>query len=127
MMGLAAYFFLVPPTGFDDSYGHRIAIPFILMACAFNILENLRTRAHIGQLVGALRSLMARSGKDATPQVRAEAVDILLESLKSDEPTVRATFVAQLQNLTGQQIGDDVDEWEIWWKSNRDRFRDGTP
>ncbi len=122
MIGLAIYFFIFPPRGFDDSLAYRIAIPFLFLSAAFCALENMRTRAHIGQLVGALRTLMARAGKEPAPEVKGEAVEILLHSLRTEKSDVREVVVHQLQNLTGQSIGNDPDRWDAWWKENRQSF-----
>lgn len=119
MLGLAIFFVFSPPPGFEESFVYRITIPFILVSCAFSVLENLRTRAHIGQLVGALRSLMGRSGTPATPEVKGEAIEILLKSLRSDNDNVRETALAQLRQLTGEDHGDDPAAWEAWWAKAR--------
>ena len=110
MFGLALYFVFVPPPNFEEHILHRITIPFLLIAGAVGVLENLRTRAHMAQLVGALRSLIGRSGGQASPQVKAEAIEILLKSLRAEQETVRTTAARQLRQLTGQAIGDDPDE-----------------
>ena len=125
MVGLAIYLFFFPPAGFEDDFAYRISIPFLMIAAAFGLLENLRTRAHISQLLGALRSMLKRSGKEATPEVKAEAVEILLESLRSDDARVRETAARQLGKLTGEAFGEDVDAWEDWWSANQRAFRRG--
>ncbi|MHC4959657.1 MAG: hypothetical protein ACYTGN_14930 [Planctomycetota bacterium] len=127
MLGLAIYLFFVPPPGFQDNFAHRIALPFVLVASAFGVLENLRTRAHMGQLVGALRSLMGQRGMAATPQVKAEAVEILLKSLRDGNEKVRQTSAEQLKSLTGQDFGEDFDAWEGWWAANKGKFGAGPP
>lgn len=122
MFGLAGYFVFVPPPGFEDSIAHRITIPFILVACAYMVLENLRTRIHLAQLVGALRSLMGRTGTPPTPEVKREAIEILLKSLRSDNETARQAAARQLANLTGEDFGEDAKAWEAWWAQNKADF-----
>ncbi|MHC4550516.1 MAG: hypothetical protein ACYTEZ_17250 [Planctomycetota bacterium] len=122
MFGLAIYFLFAPPPGFGESLGHRITIPFLLVASAYMVLENLRTRTHISQLVGALRSLMGRSGTPPTPKIKREAVEILLKSLRAEKESVRQTAARQLRQLTGQRLGDAADEWEQWWAANKESF-----
>lgn len=122
MFGLAGYFVFVPPPGFDESIGHRITIPFVLVACAYMVLENLRTRIHIAQLVGALRSLMGRTGKPPTPEVKREAIEILLKSLRSGNETAREAAARQLGKLTGQDFGEDSQAWDKWWSDNKVGF-----
>jgi len=119
MFGLAAYFVFVPPEGFGDDLIHRFTVPFILVACALTILENLKTRSHIAQLVGALRGLMGRAGMPPTPEAKREAIEILLKSLRSDKETVRKTAAEQLRRLTGETLGDTAEEWEQWWAGQR--------
>jgi len=122
MFGLAGYFIFVPPPGFDESIGHRITIPFVLIACAYMVLENLRTRVHLAQLVGALRSLMGRTGVPPTPEVKREAIGILLKSLRGGNQTAREAAARQLRKLTGQDFGEDANAWEEWWSANKAEF-----
>ena len=122
MFGLAGYFVFVPPPGFGESIAHRITIPFLLVACAYMVLENLRTRVHISQLVGALRSLMGRTGTPPTPEVKREAIEILLKSLRGDNETARQAAARQLGNLTGRDFGEDAKAWEEWWAKNKADF-----
>lgn len=122
LVGLALYFVAVPPPGFDESWGHRLAIPLVLVVSASTIFESLRMRAHVGQLVGALRGLMGRSGTPPTLEVKREAIDILVQSMRSANPGVRKTASVQLRNLTGQELGESAETWEEWWKRNRPGF-----
>jgi hypothetical protein len=121
LIGLAIYFVAVPPPGFD-SWGHRLAIPLVLVVAASTIFESLRMRSHIGQLVGALRGLMGRSGAPPSPEVKQEAIDILVRSMRSANPGVRKTASVQLRNLTGQELGESAEAWEEWWGKNRGGF-----
>ena len=122
MFGLAIYFVFVPPPGFDGSFLHRVTIPFLLVACALSIFENLRTRMHMSQLIGALRQIMGRTGAPPTPEGRREAVEILIRSLKADQEHVRNTAAEQLKRLTGQDLGADPAAWERWWSQNKGNF-----
>ncbi len=122
MFALAIYLFITPPPGFSDNFAYRLAMPFVLITSAYGVLENLRTRTHLGQLVGAIRSLMGKRGIEPTPEIKTEAFGILLKSLRSDDAKVRETAAVQLSSLTGQEFGEDVDAWEAWWANNRDAF-----
>jgi hypothetical protein len=127
LIGLAFYFVAVPPPGFEK-WGHRLAIPLVLVIGASTVFESLRMRTHISQLVGALRGLMGRTGAPPTPEVKREAVEILVKSMRSANPGVRRTASAQLRNLTGQDLGESAEAWEEWWERNRDGFgAPGTP
>ena len=86
------------------------------------IFENLRTRAHISQLVGVIRGLTGRAGAPPTSDTKREAVEILLKSLRSEKESVRQTAAQQLQHLTGVDHGENVMEWEAWWAANRESF-----
>ena len=122
MLGLSIYWLFAPPPGFDDSIGHRLTIPLVLLSCALMIYESLRTRTHIGQLVGAIRGITGRAGAPPTADAKREAVEILLKSLRSETGSVRRTAAKQLQLLTGQDHGDNVTDWETWWADNRNSF-----
>ncbi|MHC4933933.1 MAG: hypothetical protein ACYTGV_17285 [Planctomycetota bacterium] len=125
MFGLAVYLVFAPPPGFDENMAYRLTLPFVLVATAFSVLENLRTRTHVGQLVGAIRGLLGRAGVPADPKVKAEAVEILIRSLRSETESVRATAAKELRNLTGQQFGEEPARWESWWETHKDRFKEG--
>ena len=129
LVGLAFYFVFVPPPGFEASWGHRLAMPLVLVIAASTVLECLRMRTHISQLVGALRGLMGKAGTPPTPEVRREAIDILVKSMRSANPGVRRTASVQLRNLTGQDLGETPEAWEGWWERNREGFggAPGTP
>jgi hypothetical protein len=118
---LAFYFVIVPPEGFNG-WQHRFAIPLVLVVCAVTLFESIRMRAHMSELVGVLRGLMGRSGKPPTADVKREAIDILVKSMRSDNPGVRRTAYAQLRNLTGQELGEDAHAWEEWWGRHRATF-----
>ena len=122
MIVLAVYLFFAPPPGFEDNLAHRIALPFVLVAGAFGVMENLRTRTHLGQLVGAIRGLMSKRGVEPTPEIKGEAIEILMRSLKSGEEKVRRTAAAQLHSLTGRDFGVDLEAWEGWWSENKGEF-----
>ena len=118
---LAFYFVLVPPPGFEP-WQYRFAIPLVLVIGAFTLFESLRMRAHMSELVGVLRGLMGRSGKPPTAEVKREAIDILVRSMRSENTSVRRTAYAQLRNLTGQELGEDAQAWEAWWGRHRETF-----
>lgn len=122
MIVLGVYLFFVPPPGFEENLAHRIVLPFVLVAGAFGVMENLRTRTHLGQLVGAIRSLMGRRGVEPAPEVKGEAIEILIRSLKNSEGSVRQAAATQLHNLTGREFGEDLGAWEGWWSENKGEF-----
>ena len=122
MFGLAVYFVFDPPPGFEEGFLYRLTIPFLFIASALSIFENLRTRTHMSQLVGALRQLPGRAGAPPTPEGKREAVEILLRSLRADQPAVRKTAADQLRRLTGEDFGEDTDAWDHWWKQNKGSF-----
>jgi len=125
MMVLAIYMFAFPPDGWRG-FPLRLAMPFALMASALSVLENLRTRTHITQLVAAMMGKSGHTPSDVppTPEVRGEAVEILLQSLKSEKEKVRKVAARQLENLTGKSFGEDVEAWERWWGENKGGSKD---
>ena len=122
MFGLAVYLLVFPPPGFADSMAYQVTLPFVLIVCAFNVLENIRTRAHVTQLIGAIRGAMGKAGAPPTPEAKAEAIEILIQSLHSEKPAVRHTAAGQLQKLTGQDLGEDPAAWSDWWEANKGGF-----
>jgi ABC-type dipeptide/oligopeptide/nickel transport system permease component len=52
---LAVYTGIAPPAGFEE-LPYRIILPFVLIAVGFVQLENLRMRAHMAELIGAIRT-----------------------------------------------------------------------
>jgi hypothetical protein len=121
LLGLAIYFVFVPPPGFG-SLGHRVAIPLVLVVAAFTMFESLKMRAHVTELVGALRGLLGRKGGTPSAEVKREAIEILVKSMRSDNASVRHTARGQLRNLTGRDLGESAEDWERWWASNRERY-----
>lgn len=125
LSGLAIYFLVVPPKGYEGSFAHRLAMPIVLAACAVCLFDNLRMRLHIAQLLGAIRGMMGRQGTPPTREVRAEAIGILLDALRSDRPGSRRAAADQLRRLTGEDFGEEAASWEAWWNANRSRFLGG--
>ncbi len=122
MLVVAVYLLFEPPPGLDDG-AYRALLPFLLFAAALNIFENIRIRAHISQLVGALRMLAGRMGRSPTPEIKGEAIEILIGSLRSGTESVRDTAAKELRKLTDEDLGTDPEAWQRWWLENKDRFR----
>ena len=124
---LADYVGIAPPAGFEE-LPHRIILPFVLIAVGFVQLENLRMRAHMAELIGAIRTAVGQSKagrSEPSPEMKGEAIRILLGSLKSGNEKVRETSARQLKQLTGEDFGDDAAAWERWWKANERSFGGG--
>jgi hypothetical protein len=121
MLVTAVYLLIAPPPGLGEGF-YRILLPWVFIALALIFFENVRTRAHISQLVGVMRMLAGRAGRAPTPEVKAEAIEILIASLRTGSEEVRETAARQLHNLTGEDHGLDSAAWEAWWRANRERF-----
>jgi len=121
LLALAGYTIFVPPETMTE-LPHRLVLPFVLIACAFTILDNLRMRTHMAELVGAIRGALGRAGKAPTPEAKGEAISILMGSLKSDDAKIRRTASQQLAILTGADFGEDAKSWQGWWEDNKSRF-----
>jgi hypothetical protein len=121
LLGLALYFVIVPPPGFE-AIGHRLAMPLVLAVAALTMFESLKMRAHVAELVGALRGLLGRKGGTPRAEVKKEAIEILVKSMRSENASVRHTARGQLRNLTGQDLGESAEDWERWWAVNREHF-----
>ncbi|MHC4955287.1 MAG: hypothetical protein ACYTGZ_15645 [Planctomycetota bacterium] len=121
LLALAGYSIFVPPAGMED-LPHRIMLPFVLIACAFTILDNLRMRTHMAELIGAIRHAVGRSGKAPTAEAKGKAIPILLKTLGAGDANARATAARQLAALTGADFGEDAEAWSDWWAENKSRF-----
>jgi hypothetical protein len=75
----------------------------------------------MGQLIGAIRGLVGKA--PPTPAARAEAIEILLQALKTGQDRARSVASSQLRNLTGQDLGEDYQAWSEWWTANKGTFR----
>ena len=123
MFGCAVYFFFDPPPGFTESWAYRIIFPFLFVSGALTILDNLRTRIHMGQLVGALRQISGRAGIPPAPKVTGEAIEILISAMRTNNVTTRETALRQLRQITGADAGETAEEWQDWYKANKERYR----
>lgn len=124
MFGCAIYFLFEPPPGFSDPWTLRIIFPFLFITSALTMLDNLRTRIHMGQLVGALRSISGRAGIPPAPKVTAEAIEVLISALKTNNATTRETALKQLRRITGADAGETADEWRAWYRENREKYKE---
>ncbi len=120
LLGLAGYTIFVPPVGMED-LPYRVILPFVLIACGFTILDNFRMRAHMTELIGAVRAV-GRAGNAPSPEQRGEAIVILLKALRGGDEKARQTAATQLAVLTGANFGDDIDGWDHWWSQNKSSF-----
>lgn len=122
LLGMALFLLISPPPGFEQAMLYRLALPFVLVVTAVGVVENLRTRSHMAQLIGAIRAQAGKRGAPSSPEVVREAVEILIHSLRSAEGNVRETATRELRRLTGQEIGPDHEAWLLWWAANKERF-----
>jgi len=122
LFGMALFLLVNPPPGFEEALLYRLSLPFVLVATAVGVLENLRTRSHMAQLIGAIRTQAGKRGVPPSPEVVREAVEILIHSLRSGEERVRETATRELRKLTGQEFGPDHEAWVLWWAANKERF-----
>jgi hypothetical protein len=88
------------------------------------VFESLRLRTHMSQLVGALRALMGKMGQQPSAEVKREAIDILVRTLRGKDVRAREAALRQLRQLTGQDHGESADAWEAWWADHRKTFGD---
>jgi hypothetical protein len=125
LFGLAIFCGIAPPQGFEE-LPYRIIFPFVLIAVGFVQLENVRMRAHMRELIGALKTAVGRTqanrGVAPTTQEKGKAIQILLDSLGAADETVRQTAARQLTSLTGEDFGTDSAAWKRWWLANRAQF-----
>lgn len=69
-------------------------------------------RGDLASRQAALRA-MGRSG-------RKEAAHVLLEQLAGSEGPLRRTAAEALTDLSGQDYGNDLAAWQLWWQTHKD-------
>jgi hypothetical protein len=96
----------------------RFFLGFTLVILAGLLWEKNRMRSHIKVLVDALNRMLY--GKDYAKH--REAVDLLITAASGTNEEVRKNAVKSLEQITGQQFGQDVAAWRVWWEANRSTF-----
>ena len=82
------------------------------------IQERQRLHRKVGELVEAFETFnQTIYGKGYKTQ-RA-AVDMLIQSLDSENSTVVQKVHGQLVRLTGQSLPAEADAWKAWWAENK--------
>lgn len=126
LLALAGYTIFVPPEPMSE-LPHRLILPFVLIASAFTILDNLRMRTHMAELIGAIKGAVAqgragRGGSAPTPEQKGEAIEILIHTLDARDEAARKTAFKQLAVLSGADFGEDAKAWRGWWNDNKSQF-----
>ena len=91
-----------------------------LLGCYVLLLwgESIRLHTILTGVLQAFRQFDARGGKDAAaarnPKTRLEAAKLLIATLKSDDPEIRATSRHNLTRLVGKDLGADPAAWLKW-------------
>jgi hypothetical protein len=49
------------------------------------------------------------------------AVPILIQLLEAADDWQKTGYVTALQTITGQEFGEDIQQWKIWLEANKDR------
>ncbi len=119
----------------------RIGIAILFLIAQILVGEVSTVRTHVGLLIGALRAVTGGTpagaataaiaeqlggGAPAVPDVQA-AVDILIQSLDTDDAETRSKAHKHLQRITGESFPPDVAVWADWWAENRQGFESKLP
>jgi hypothetical protein len=90
---------------------------------------NAEGKDRIQVLVEALKdkdSFVRRSAAYALGELKdPRAVEPLIEALKDEVSDVRNAVAKELQKITGQNFGENPEEWQKWWEENKGRFIKG--
>jgi hypothetical protein len=100
----------------------RFFLGFLFLYFAGIVKEKNHLRETLHAMVEMIKKHLAGRAQSSV----AEAVQILVQALSSEDPETRQKVAARLQKLTGQDLGDDQEAWESWWKANKDSL-DGEP
>ena len=79
----------------------------VALISAMNDKES-QVRLHVVTALGEIRT--------------AQAVDALIAALGDKDPGVRQMAARKLQEITGQNFGQDAAQWRQWWGTNKDAF-----
>ncbi len=81
----------------------------------------------LGVLTRKRQSIMARSLIQLQPGLRHDgAVSILINALENSEAETAETIHKELVRLTGQDFGQDVEQWRGWLRSQEQKVQ-GSP
>jgi len=93
----------------------------LLLYAAVTIRERQRLKSRFMDLMESFDSFnSALYGREK--KVTPEAVTLLVTSLASRKPELRAKAHELLKRLTGQDLGPDHEAWKRWWDRNRASF-----
>ena len=95
-----------------------------LGGAASHVLETTCTRRDTDRLLDILRKSRGNSGFAVDTLARLKeprAVPVFIEFL-SDRSYAGAKASFSLQRITGQDFGNDPDQWRNWWENNKERL-----
>lgn len=85
---------------------------FLIAALSF---EKDQLRVRMAEVMEALHQLLY--GRDYARD--REAIEILLRTFESDDPSARKIAHENLVRLTGQNFAEDPKVWLSWWEANK--------
>ena len=105
----------------------RIGLAAQFLVLSIFIGEVVAMRSHLSMLLHALRSATKSGTASAITRDDRAAVDILIRALSSRESDTRDKAWRNLKRLTGQDLPQDQQAWEAWWKENREGYEGRPP
>ena len=103
---------------------HRVALALLCFVAAYLWILARRSARSVGRIRPLLDDVLFGPG---TKRDR-EAVDILVEALRTPDDRARTTALRTLRKISGLDLGEDPGPWETWWSAARPTFtRPGPP
>lgn len=102
---------------------NRFFLGFLFLYFAGVVKEKNALRETLRGMVALINRYLQQRNRSSV----AEAVQILIRSLDSQDPSTRKTVANRLEKLTGQSFGEDRGAWEAWWSENRESFQPDRP
>ncbi|MAE76055.1 MAG: hypothetical protein CMJ85_04185 [Planctomycetes bacterium] len=99
----------------------RIGLGMLFVYMAAVVFERQRLQSSFRDLLEAHEGFMQTIyGKDY--KKHRAAIDILIGTLRTEDAEVRGKVVDQLRRVTGQDLPEDAEQWEKWWRANKAGF-----
>jgi hypothetical protein len=117
----ALYVWLGPLLGADpedQARSQRVTLAILCLLAAYQWLQLRRTRRALARTEDLLQDVLFGAG---TKRDR-DAVDILVQALRSPDARGRETALRTLRKISGMDLGDEAGAWEQWWAVARSTF-----
>jgi len=97
----------------------RFFLGFLFLYFAGIVKEKNQLRQTLDGMVVMIREHLEGRARDSA----ADAAEILIRSLGSEDADTRTKVAVRLRTLTGQDFGEDQAAWNSWFEDNKDTLR----